>query len=623
MPPSAPPLWEIRLLGGIEITRAGSAPRRLRAGRATALMVLLARQPGVSVSRPWAIELLWPGVEPALGRNRLRQELFALRRLLEPEDVPAGSVLVATADSLHLDPVRVRTDLQRFETAVRMGDDAEARRLWRGPFAPGIDDDWASETQQQIDTLWDRLGGAPVAMATGKTTRLVMGTLFLLRGGLDDAEMAEAIPRPDRVEVLETLAENGWIQHKDGLWILPDALADTARDRCGPACRARLLARYLQYLPWNLPAEEPRHWRSVIHLVERALDAEPTNPALRTALTQCLTGRLPAMVDVGFPDEARRIGARARAFARRLPDPERIGVLTASAFPELGCGDSANAVLEEAEALARARGDETALLDNLLVRGIAAHHRERDATALRCFESVLALCRDPARTRYAQSALTEMGTALDAQGRYPESRRCFEKALALDGTPFARAGDARAVCHLRYADVLAGLGESRLAGQHVDQALRHFLSVGREHEAADCERLLARLALDEGREGMARLHARNARTTYTRLGNAAAVAAVDGILGEVARRAGRVDEAVEVWERGLAHWRKVGHARWQAEFWIGLARCRRDQGRTDDARVALDAALECLSRTRAPLLRKEERALRRELAADQTVSARQ
>jgi DNA-binding SARP family transcriptional activator len=48
------------------------------------LLARLALQPQRRHSREELIELLWPGVDADVGRNRLRQVLSTLRRLLEP-----------------------------------------------------------------------------------------------------------------------------------------------------------------------------------------------------------------------------------------------------------------------------------------------------------------------------------------------------------------------------------------------------------------------------------------------------------------------------------------------------------------------------------------------------------
>src|SRR5205823_1820341 len=85
---------------------------------------------------------LWPEVEPADGRNSLRQTLFLLRRQLEPRVVagaslmvegpakrgpssPAASsqqpatVLLTDRSSVQLNPEAITTDVAEFQVALR------------------------------------------------------------------------------------------------------------------------------------------------------------------------------------------------------------------------------------------------------------------------------------------------------------------------------------------------------------------------------------------------------------------------------------------------------------------------------------------------------------------------
>src|SRR5437773_9935911 len=80
-------VWQIQLLGGLRAARGNSVIAQFPSRPTAMLLARLALEPQRRHSREELIELLWPGVELDVGRNRLRQVLSTLRRLLEPPDV--------------------------------------------------------------------------------------------------------------------------------------------------------------------------------------------------------------------------------------------------------------------------------------------------------------------------------------------------------------------------------------------------------------------------------------------------------------------------------------------------------------------------------------------------------
>ena len=85
--------WRLRLLGSLEAQAgtAGAGAPRLDHFPSRAVALLLARlalAPGRAHAREELVELLWPGVLPEVGRNRLRQTLSTLKALLEPPGQP-------------------------------------------------------------------------------------------------------------------------------------------------------------------------------------------------------------------------------------------------------------------------------------------------------------------------------------------------------------------------------------------------------------------------------------------------------------------------------------------------------------------------------------------------------
>lgn len=148
-------LWQLRLLGGFSLDDGQQPLTRLSSRAAVQLLARLALAPGRQHAREELIELLWPGVEPDAGRNRLRQTLFSLKAVLEP---PGGSrVLLADRRAVWLVPHTVWCDVPAFEQAVRARCHEEALALYRGELLPGLYDDWVHDERQRLQALADRL----------------------------------------------------------------------------------------------------------------------------------------------------------------------------------------------------------------------------------------------------------------------------------------------------------------------------------------------------------------------------------------------------------------------------------------------------------------------------------
>ncbi|GCL64571.1 ATP-binding protein [Pseudaquabacterium pictum] len=152
------PRWRLRLLGDVALRPAQGRPQRLPGRAATALLARLALAPARAHPREELVELLWPGVALDVGRNRLRQVLSTLKRLL---DGPAGAgpMEIISADRLavRLAGRQLQCDATEFEAAVRAGHQAEATALYRGELLPGFYDDWVLDERRRLAALADRL----------------------------------------------------------------------------------------------------------------------------------------------------------------------------------------------------------------------------------------------------------------------------------------------------------------------------------------------------------------------------------------------------------------------------------------------------------------------------------
>ena len=149
-------MWQIQLLGGLRATRGNAVLAQFPGRPVAMLLALLALNPQRRHSREEVIEMLWPGVELDVGRNRLRQVLSTLRRLLEPPDVPPESVLIADRQTIGLNADAVSCDASEFEQLLRRGAIAQALECYRGDFLPGFLDEWVEDERTRLSALHAR-----------------------------------------------------------------------------------------------------------------------------------------------------------------------------------------------------------------------------------------------------------------------------------------------------------------------------------------------------------------------------------------------------------------------------------------------------------------------------------
>src|SRR5262249_21828473 len=116
-------IWQIELLGGLQATAGERVVNRFRTRKTAALLAYLAFHPR-SHPREELIERHWPECDPLRARRSLRTALSALRRQLEPPDIPPGSVIQADRTDVALRPAAVITDVALFEAALRAAEAA-------------------------------------------------------------------------------------------------------------------------------------------------------------------------------------------------------------------------------------------------------------------------------------------------------------------------------------------------------------------------------------------------------------------------------------------------------------------------------------------------------------------
>lgn len=153
------------MLGGLQLTQGALQVERFPSRAVAALLVRLALWPERAHAREELVELLWPGTELAVGRNRLRQALSTLRALVEPPGAPP--VLQADRLAIRLLPGAVDCDARRFEAELRAGHPGLALALYRGELLPGYYDSWIVDERLRLEALAERAAEATGAPAGG------------------------------------------------------------------------------------------------------------------------------------------------------------------------------------------------------------------------------------------------------------------------------------------------------------------------------------------------------------------------------------------------------------------------------------------------------------------------
>ncbi|WP_329572416.1 helix-turn-helix domain-containing protein [Kitasatospora sp. NBC_01266] len=347
------------------------------------------------------------------------------------------------------------------------------------------------------------------------------------------------------------------------------------------------LAEARQLLCAGEPAE------AAVHYAELAAEAE------RHGLTEqhaaALLGRGDCALDTGELDRAIEHFQAAEELLRDAPLPQRVPALRGRAVAHLLAGDLRYScyLLESAIDQLNTGGlaDPHALL--LLYSAVIAPYMDLGAhrRAAQAAELALALApqvddpalvarlhRGVARTLLAEGRAAEAEASLaKAQELYQQLRIRTELAHCHWMRGYLRAQDgelAEAERELRTARELLARGRATLYTQQIDVELADVLRRAGRSEAAAAllgdlldslhpgrgavhggaaHRLLGRIAEDGGDPGAAEAHYRAALELLQGAGATADLADLCRLLGDLLRRTGRPEAALDVYRRGLGH----------------------------------------------------------------------
>ncbi len=149
--------WTLRLLGAFELTDGEQRYTRLASRPMVALLARLALWPNRNHPREELVELLWPGVDPQVSRNRLRQALSALKSVLEPPSTVPAPVLQADRYDVRMVRGAIDCDVVAFDREARLGHVDAALAHYRGELLPGYFDEWVLDERVRLQAVSERL----------------------------------------------------------------------------------------------------------------------------------------------------------------------------------------------------------------------------------------------------------------------------------------------------------------------------------------------------------------------------------------------------------------------------------------------------------------------------------
>ncbi|RWC00584.1 MAG: transcriptional regulator [Mesorhizobium sp.] len=146
----------ISLFGGFRIEKEAGGPVWLTGKRGPAIIVYLARCPGMAAQRERLADLLWSDSDSEHSRNSLRQTLSVLRRDMSRAGM---DIIHSRQDLIGLRADAMRVDVEDFETGLSARSASEletALALYTGPFLDGFYlgnsafDDWVALERERL-----------------------------------------------------------------------------------------------------------------------------------------------------------------------------------------------------------------------------------------------------------------------------------------------------------------------------------------------------------------------------------------------------------------------------------------------------------------------------------------
>jgi transcriptional regulator with GAF, ATPase, and Fis domain/tetratricopeptide (TPR) repeat protein/predicted Ser/Thr protein kinase len=250
--------------------------------------------------------------------------------------------------------------------------------------------------------------------------------------------------------------------------------------------------------------------------------------------------------------------------------------------------DAARRGLALAPPEGRTRVDLTAVL------GLVAMYRGDLRGGTGTLQEALELARAGGERRSEMTLLSYLATARKRAGDFSRAADYLRQSLAIA----EEVGDAAGVAsyHATLGAICYEMGEPARALDHYQQAVRIAGRVGRDQTAVVARNNLANLYTYLGLYERAQREAEEALADAERLGLKAAAAHGAALLGDVAARQGRRDDALRHYADATERYRGLGQTREIAELALEEADVRLDRGMPGDFDAAF-GILQTLART--------------------------
>ncbi len=152
----------VRVIGTLRVVRGRRTTTKFRTQQAAGLLAYLACHRSRPASRDLLLEVLWPGEDPSLTRQRLSQAICSIRRVLEPDRSSHGKLVHADRDSVRL-TTKVDIDLEHLRQALRDAETAKdpiernlqlerAMNVYQGPLLEDRTEEWIHPLRTSLET---------------------------------------------------------------------------------------------------------------------------------------------------------------------------------------------------------------------------------------------------------------------------------------------------------------------------------------------------------------------------------------------------------------------------------------------------------------------------------------
>lgn len=288
------------------------------------------------------------------------------------------------------------------------------------------------------------------------------------------------------------------------------------------------------------------------------------------------------------PEQLRDIQSMAGA-AEALADDARLALAHARlAALHIASGDAAAAARAAVPALRHARRADAPLAEAeaLALHAAIAERTGRSAEALDLVQSALALCDDSAAGLEERGRILNIrGTALWHMGRLEEAIESYAEGLVIYRHLHRPRQEAQALNNM--GNIFAAMGEFEDALSHYKRSLKLTQRLGDRASIAPKLSNIGQTYADVGDVARAERYLGRALDLAEELGDVPTSTDAAISLGQVALARGRHDEAVSLFERGLALARQGENRYMEIRARIYLAWAQVEAGHDVDAALAL------------------------------------